>query len=123
MNYELSFLKALVFTIVIETLTLWMLVKTFERKGNISLFTVLISGFFASFATLPYLWFILPLFFHGRVTYPLVSEFLAVALESLILLGFLKVKYLKCLLLSIICNMTSFIAGLILSHLFPGWMY
>jgi hypothetical protein len=119
MNYEVSFLKALFITIFIETLILWILVRTFEKKKTFQVPVLLITGFFASFATLPYLWFVLPVFVTQRVLYPVLSELFAIFVESFILFGFLKIEFHKCFLFSLACNIVSFSTGLIINNLFP----
>jgi hypothetical protein len=120
MNYEISFLISLVLTVVIETLVLWILLKTAEKKKKIPAYLLLITGFFASFATLPYLWFIIPVFIHERVLYIIISEFLAILFESFILFGFLKINYPKCAFFSAVCNIVSFSAGWFISYAWPG---
>jgi hypothetical protein len=116
MHYEIDFLKALALTITIETVVLFVLIKVFYTKFQIKNWVILISGITASFATLPYLWFILPIFIKSKIYYSLVAELTAVILESFILLGFLRVNYKNALLISIICNSISYITGLILTY-------
>ena len=119
MNYELSFLKSLILTVFIETLVLWILTRTFEKKKAFPVSVILIAGFFASFATLPYLWFIVPVFIKQPVPYSIICELFAVVVESIILFGFLKIAYHKCLLFSAICNIVSFSTGLLILYAFP----
>jgi len=115
MDYEIAFLKALLLTISIETVVLYILLKFVFKKPKVLNRVILIAGITASFATLPYLWFIYPLFLRTRLTYIIVSELTAVLLESFILLGFLRVNYIRALILSFICNATSFFIGLMIN--------
>lgn len=122
MHYEISFLKSLIVTISVETLVLWILARTSIRGKDVPLFPVIAAGFFASFATLPYLWFLLPLVLHQKIWYVLVAESFAVIAESFILLGFLKINYYKCFLFSLICNISSFLTGLLILKVFPNFI-
>jgi hypothetical protein len=122
MHYEISFLKSLGLTIFLETVVLWLLTRNSVREKTVSLFVVINTGFFASFATLPYLWFLLPLVLQQRIWYAIVAESLAVVFESFIFYGFLKVNFYKCLLFSLICNMSSFLTGLLIMKAFPEFI-
>lgn len=119
MHYEISFLKSLVITIFIETLVLLVLTRTCFRGKPVPVFPVIATGFFASFATLPYLWFLLPLVLQQRIWYAIAAESLAVVFESFIFYGFLKINFYKCFLFSLICNMSSFLTGLLIMKAFP----
>jgi hypothetical protein len=113
MNYEINFLKSLALTILIETAVLFILVKRFYTRFQVKNQVIIIAGITASFATLPYLWFIIPLFIKSGFYYQVVSELLAVFLESFILMGFLKFNYKNALIISLICNSVSYGVGLI----------
>ena len=114
MNYEIDFLKSLVLTIFIETIVLLFLFKVIFIKLKTKTWIIILAGITASFATLPYLWFILPLFLKTKLLYKIVSEIFAILIESLIFLGFLRIDYKKALLISIICNSISYIGGIII---------
>jgi len=117
-DYELSFLKALFFTIIVETLCLVILVKfIFVKQKTISIGVLLLTGIICSFATLPYLWFILPLFIKTKILYKVFSELFAIIVESLIIVGFTKLKIQYSILISIICNLLSYSLGLLLINL------
>jgi hypothetical protein len=114
MLYETEFLKALVQTILIETVVLFLLVKLVYKSLKIKNRLLVLTGIVASFSTLPYVWFILPLFIQTRVYYILISEISVVLIEWLIIQGFLKISYKKALFISFICNMASFLIGLLI---------
>jgi len=114
MEYEISFLKALLLTIIIETSVLFILFKVFFKSMNISNWLLLLTGILATFATLPYLWFILPLFIKTRLWYVIGSEAIAISIESIIILGLLRINYSKAFMVSLICNLTSYLIGLLI---------
>lgn len=76
---------------------------------------MLFTGIVASLATLPYLWFIFPMFLKTRLWYILISELTAAIAESVIIFGILRINYTKALLLSFACNMVSFGIGLLIN--------
>lgn len=114
MIYELNFLKALLLTISVETAVMFLLFKLVYKSLNISKLLLIFTGILTTFSTLPYLWFILPLFIQSRVPYIILSELSAVLIESVIILGILRISYRKALFVSLTCNMVSFIIGLLI---------
>ncbi|MDD5163952.1 MAG: hypothetical protein PHD95_07160 [Candidatus ainarchaeum sp.] len=112
MLFEEKFLVALVLTITIETIVLFVLTK-FVFKEPKSKSRIIFAGFFASFATLPYLWFVLPPFINSAY-YIQMGETIVIAMESIILWQILQVKIQKAIIASIICNAVSFLFGLLL---------
>jgi hypothetical protein len=113
-GYEILFLKALFVTISVEVLVLFALIKTIFKKIQLTNTIILFAGVVASFATLPYLWFVLPQFLSNRIAYIVIGELSVVLIESLIYFFFLKIKYTYSLLLSTACNLCSFLFGLII---------
>lgn len=111
----LNFLKALLLTILIETIVLFILFKTIYKTLNIKSYLLLFTGVSASFLTLPYVWFVLPIFIKPTLPYMFISELSVMIIESLIIYGFLRINYKKALVVSVICNLTSFIIGLIIN--------
>lgn len=114
MDYEIKFLESLLLTIFIETIVLLLLVKTLFRKESFFLKQIILTGIIASMATLPYLWFIFPLFLKSKLLYKVVSEVTAILIEALIIQGILKTELKKSFIISIICNMTSYFLGLLI---------
>ena len=87
--YEIDFLYALALTVSIEAGIIYALLYYFNRE-KIGLRNILLAGVLPSFATLPYLWFIFPLFFIGNHTlYLFVGEFSVTLVEAFILYGVL----------------------------------
>jgi multisubunit Na+/H+ antiporter MnhB subunit len=111
-GYEILFLKALFYTILIETVILFLLVKTIFRKAKLNNTVILFAGILASSTTLPYLWFVLPRFISNKFAYIAVGELSVVFIESLIYYFIFRIKYSYSLFISIICNLCSFLAGL-----------
>jgi len=116
MLYEYKFLISLAFTLFIEIITLFAIIKYFykEDSAKISNSIIFFTGFFSSFATLPYLWFIIPLFIKTRFQYILFGESFVILLESLIIFFLLRINLKKSFSISFICNILSFLIGLIL---------
>ena len=115
MNYEIQFLKALSLTIFIETIVLFLLGKIFLKKERVNNYTLLLTGILPTFATLPYVWFIFPLFIKSQIGYHIFSETFAVVAESFMIMGLLRIKYSKAIMVSVICNMFSYIIGLLVN--------
>ena len=112
MDYELIFLKSLLLTVIIEMAILFILSWFFSDRKGVRLSRLLMTGFLASFATLPYLWFVLPVFISDKVWYIVVGETFAVVVESFIIFSMLRIKYSKSLIFSIVCNAVSFLVGI-----------
>ena len=112
MIYEVKFLISLFVTLVIEfSVVILILKKYFKHKTKIK--DILFISLIASSLTLPYLWFILPVFIKARC-YFFIGEMLVILIESVVYNKFLKLELLKSLILSFFANLTSFIFGLIL---------
>jgi uncharacterized membrane protein len=115
MAYEITFLKALLLTIFIETTVLFTLFKIIYKAEKVNNWILLLTGILATFATLPYLWFILPFLIKTKLWYVISSEVSAILIESLIIMGLLRTNYPKALLVSVICNTASFLIGLLIN--------
>lgn len=113
MHYELLFLKSLALTITIETAILIVVTKVL-LKQEIKTKYLILTGVVATMATLPYFWFIYPLFIKSKVFYYLASETSAVMIETFIIYAITRINILKSALLSFACNGTSYIIGLII---------
>ena len=77
---------------------------------------VAFAGVFASVATLPYFWYLVPSFTTER-TYLPVGEALVIAAEAAVFRFVLDLPYRPCLVLSAACNLCSLAAGLALARL------
>lgn len=110
-----NFLTALLFTILIETIILFVLFKTKYKKLQIQHKLLLLTGFVTSFSTLPYVWFVFPAFIQSRFPYILFSECFAIVIESILIYKLLKIDFKKAMLISVICNIISFSIGLLIN--------
>jgi hypothetical protein len=117
MSYELDFLKSLLYTVLIETIVLYIIIRFAFRGSEIKIWIIILAGITATCATMPYLWFIFPLFLITKLFYTVFSELFAIISESFILLGLLRIGYLKSLIISIVCNLVSYGCGLIIKLL------
>jgi len=120
MIYEYQFLQSLLFTVIIETSVLFIFTRSYlkiqrEKKSNTQL---LFAGFICSFATLPYLWFLLPVVLTGRIAYLFIGELFVVFVESFLIYFLLKLTYKQAIMASIACNMSSFFLGMIIARLY-----
>jgi hypothetical protein len=115
MAHESKFLVALGLTVTIETVVLVLLVRLVFRM-NVPYTQTVFAGIFASFATLPYLWFIVPWLMAGFKGAILTGEIIVTILEAVILCFILKTGIKKAALLSVACNVTSFLTGLLIYY-------
>jgi hypothetical protein len=113
MLYEEQFLIALVLTIPIETIVLFGLFKTVFKKEKTETRQIVFAGIFSSFATLPYLWFVLSPFVNAAYYLP-IGEILVTAVEAVLISQILQLKIEKAVIASVACNVVSFLVGLAL---------
>lgn len=120
MNHDsfevMLYLKNLLLTIGIEVIVLFIALRFLSKINKIRYPSVLVLtvGTLASLATLPYVWFVFPVLITDRQFYLAVSECFAWIVETIIYMTVLKLPFKTCLLISLVCNATSFITGLIL---------
>jgi hypothetical protein len=107
------FLAFLIITVTVETLVLALGVRSFVHVGRPPLSRVVFAGFLASFATLPYFWFLVPRFASGPSYLP-VGEGLVILTEAIILRFVLELSNSRSLLLSAACNLCSMTVGLLI---------
>lgn len=111
MQFVQPFWLALILTIVIETIMLFVCVKVLFRKTGEGLvwYNVITIGAILSSTTLPYVWFVIPNL--------LLGETFAVLFEAVLLKKFTKLSWFVVIATSLICNVTSYFVGLALM----GW--
>ena len=115
MNYELLFLKSLALTIFIETVVMVIYFQYIVKLKEIQVSRLLVTGFIASFASLPYLWFIFPNFIDQKIAYVIIGESFAILVETMIIGAILRIKFMKSFACSLACNLISFFTGLMIS--------
>jgi hypothetical protein len=114
-SYIFSFLKALLYTIIIETIVLLIIFKTRLKHLQIKNSILLLTGILISFSTLPYVWFVLPIFIKPTLLFMLISELSVIIIESIIIWKLLVINYRSAVSVSLICNLTSFLFGLLIN--------
>jgi len=114
-SYEQLFLYALLFTVAVETAALFLCARVlFKMNGkDVPDALLLFCGIALSFATLPYVWFIAPMFTSGSA-YIALAELFAFAVEAVGYKFILRVDWKRAAALSFICNAASFLLGLII---------
>ena len=117
-NTVLDFLRALFLTILIETFVLFVFFKTKFKILKINNNLLLLTGFLSSFLTLPYLWFVLPMFIQSTLFYVLIGELSVIIIETIIIWGILKINFRNAMLVSLTANLISFLMGLLLDIIF-----
>lgn len=108
MEYENLFLISLLTTLVIESITVFLLAKYFYK--NLNKDTIFVS-LVTSTLTLPYLWFILPLYIKDYNMYIVTGEFLVIVVEAIIYFKLLKISISRAMVISISANILSVIIG------------
>jgi hypothetical protein len=114
MAYEQEFLITLVLTLIVEIPVVVLLVKYFFKDKSIKISKIIFAGLIATTLTLPYFWLVLPFFISSRTFYIIIGEILVILVETIIYKQILDTKLLKAFLLSLIANVASIIAGLII---------
>ena len=113
MSYLHKFITALTLTDVIETAALFLLVWFVLKKREIRWQKIIIIGLFASFATLPYVWFVFPfLIGYSYSLYIIVAELFAFVIEAVLYRFSLDLSWRTAILLSFLCNLASFLPGM-----------
>lgn len=113
-SYEIDFLLSLLQTITIETILLYGMVRFFYRLP-IPAKDIIFAGIICSFATLPYVWFIFPIFqIIGSYTLYIWSAEISIALiEMLMIQKLLNISYKQAFVLSSVANLFSYASGFI----------
>lgn len=115
-SYETEFISALALTVTVEAAVVLLLLslKPFFHEGKrVSWPRRIVAGIAPSFATLPYLWFVLPAFI---ATYQvrIISGETGIVLSEMVMIHFLTgLKWWKALTVSALANGFSIIAGLL----------
>lgn len=113
MAYEISFLYSLFITLLIEVPIVFFFVHYLYKK--LEKWNIVFVGIITSTLTLPYFWFILPMYISDRTFYILVGESIIILIEAFIYFRSLKLKIGQALLISLIANLTSVLVGLIIN--------
>lgn len=112
LQYEQKFIFALLLTWIIEISVAAILIKSLFKHREIKFYNIIFAGLIASALTLPYLWFILPIYISNNVLYVLLGELLVILVETIIYYQFLKLKLPQSFLVSLIANIASVFIGI-----------
>ena len=113
-NRLIKFWMAWILTILIETIVLFFIAKLFRNKNQISNWRLVLIWILASTMTLPLLRFVLPMFIKDGVEYTVIWELVVTLIEIFIIKYWLKVSRWKAILASVICNLCSYLLGLLI---------
>ena len=106
------FISSLVFTDVVETAVLLLLVRYLFRKREFGVWKIIFVGLYASFSTIPYVWFVFP----NVATWPystaiIYAELFAFVIEAIFYRIVLKLNWRQAFLASLLCNLASYLLG------------
>ena len=108
MIYEIYFLENLAYSVAIESIVILYLlpkdIKLIYRVGACILPTL---------TTLPYIWFIFPIFLGDGAFYRYFSELFAVVVEGWIIYLIANIKIKQAFFISFVANFISFFVGVI----------
>ena len=110
-GYEHSFLHALLLTIFIEVPIVFAMARYIYKKREYS--DIVLVSVVASVITLPYFWFILPVYVSDRNFYIFIGESLVVLIEAFLYWRLLKLKLHQAFLLSLVANCISACLGIL----------
>ena len=117
-SHIVTFFYSLLLTVAIEVAVLVFVIrKVFKiSPKEISLRLLLFSGFIASFATLPYLWFVLRDIISDYTLFLMAGEWSIFLVEAVMYIFILRIDIKRAFLLSFVCNISSFLVGLLIQN-------
>ncbi len=116
MQFEQRFLISLFFTLVIELPIVFVLIRYFFKYKSLTISKILFTSLIATALTLPYLWFVLPIFMgNNRVLYIIIGEALVILIEAIIYNQYLRLKFYESFAVSLIANISSVLFGVFFS--------
>lgn len=108
--YTHQFLWVLAFTDLVELCAVFLYVRW--RHLPVSTRRILYAGLFASFSTIPYVWYVFPSLFPGSLsTAYVVGEVFATTIETFIYAFVLDIRLREGVAVSIFANAASLIGG------------
>lgn len=110
--YTYQFLFSLLGTIVIETGVLIFLVRAIFKMDyrTLPISVLLGAGVFANMSTIAYVWYVIPILTFWNLPYAVaIGEVFAFLMEAIFYAVFLKFNIKRALLISFLCNASSFI--------------
>lgn len=118
MLYEYKFLLSLAVTVITETVVLYILLRAVWKEHYTGLphWRIIFAGVFCSFATLPYVWFVLPVWVKSYHGLTVVGETSVILTEWLLYGMLLSIGRMRALAVSMACNAASYLVGLLVIH-------
>jgi hypothetical protein len=115
-SFDVRFLVSLAITVVVETCVIVSCIRLIFKITalQLPLRRCLFAGFFASFATLPYLWFVIPAFVHSYPVQVMAGESGVFVIEAAAYMFLLDLPLRRTVALSFLANLASVIVGLFL---------
>ena len=117
MLYDQKFLFSLLLTLIVEIPIAVFFVRRFYKYKEIKISKIVFAGLIASVLTLPYFWFVLPVYISSRSLYIFIGEVLIIFIEAIIYNQFLKLKLSNALIVSSVANIASIFLGLIIQQI------
>ncbi len=122
-EYVHRFITALAFTNIIEIALLIGLIRFVLRNRGIEIWQIFFAGLYASFSTIPYVWFVFP----GLTNWPysiaiIFAEAFAFVVEAVFYRWILKLGWREAFLVSFVCNLASYSLGLLL-RVYGLWIF
>lgn len=115
MSYGVYFLFSLLLTLLVEIPVLFVVARYLLRI-KVKAKEILYWGCFVNFFSLPYLWFVFPLFISSP-NYIYIGECLVVVIEFVIFAKVLKINFSRSFVLALIANFTSYFADILLKQI------
>lgn len=114
MHYIQLFFIYLAFTVAIEMASLFLGIRYILniKSTRIATSKIIITGFI-SVLTLPFVWFVFPNIINNYILYVVIAEVFAVGAEGIFYRFFLKINWWQAIVISFICNLASFLFGLL----------
>jgi hypothetical protein len=111
-SYTLTFIAATTYSIVVETIIVMLLIRFVLKSIQIPPRTIIGTCFIATFATIPYVWYVFPiLWYHSIFVSILFSEIFAVFIETTIYTMMLKITLRQAFILAFLANIVSYFSG------------
>lgn len=82
-----------------------------NRNRLVSVKRIILTGVVASGTTLPFVWYVFPLFIQNRTDLIIIAELFAFIAEIPIIKRFLHISWRKAMIVSLLANSTSFLFG------------
>lgn len=122
-EYIHRFLTSFAFTEIVEISVLFIFVRFALKNYFLSRVKIFFAGFLASFATIPYVWFVFPSIANWtRESSLVVSEPFVFAVEALLYRAVLGLEVKHAFLVSLLANLSSFVLGPLLRS-YGLWIY